>query len=68
MKKILISVLLCFLSLIGIMKLLILFNRPDLVTNLLAICGIVILVYTIIITRAFTKFNLKKNQNNEKNS
>jgi hypothetical protein len=55
--KILIAVLGNFLSLIALMKLLITFNKGDLIYNILALAGIVILLSVLVKTRLFTKFN-----------
>jgi len=49
------TVLLCFFSLIGIMKLLVTLNKGNLMLNTLAIVGIVFLITIIIKSRMFTK-------------
>lgn len=68
LKKTLLSVILLFISVLTMMKLLISLNKGDLILNILAIAGIVILVYLIIETRLFTNFNFKTKNKNEKNS
>lgn len=68
MKKTLIFVICNFLSLIAVMKLLILLNKGDLIYNILALAGIVILLSLVVKTRLFTTFNFKNKNNNEKNS
>lgn len=66
LKKILVSAILTFISIIVMMKLLITLNKGDLILNTLAIAGIVTLVYIITKTRVFTNFNLKTKNKNEK--
>jgi hypothetical protein len=64
LKKILVSTILTFLSIIATMKLLISLNKGDLVLNTLAIAGVVNIIYLVIKTRVFTNFNFKKNEKN----
>lgn len=67
--KILVATLGNFLSLLALMKLLITLNKGDLIYNILALSGIVILLSVVVKTRLFTKFNFKtKTKTNEKNS
>jgi hypothetical protein len=65
--KILVATLGNFLSLLALMKLLITLNKGDLIYNILALSGIVILLSVVVKTRLFTKFNFKT-KTNEKNS
>ncbi len=65
MKKVLAFVIGNFLSLVAFMKLLITLNKGDLIYNVLALAGIVLLGALLIKTRAFTKFNFK-NKNQQK--
>lgn len=57
--KILISVVLTFLSVLAFMKLLFLLNKGDTIANIFAIIGIFLLGYVIIKTKLFTQIKSK---------
>lgn len=57
--KVLISVVLTFLSVLAFMKLLFLLNKGDTMANIFAIIGIFLLGYVIIKTKLFTQIKSK---------